>query len=140
MKGESREGIAIFTRKGYYVDRVDDKAEQVSSRKFISSGFIFVHPFALLGFVSVCHSCALASGMEEKAVERPKGGVASYDQNPETEVPINASGHKQELERNFSLLHVCALAITSGNTWISLGGSVTVAIYNGGPPGVIYEL
>ncbi|KAL8830799.1 MAG: hypothetical protein Q9191_001229 [Dirinaria sp. TL-2023a] len=34
------------------------------------------------------------------------------------EAPINASGHIQELERNFG---------------------ITVAIYNGGPPGAIYE-
>jgi len=37
---------------------------------------------------------------------------------------INASGHKQELERNFSLLSLCAIAITSGNTWVAIGGSV----------------
>lgn len=56
-----------------------------------------------------------------------------------TELPINASGHKQELDRNFSFLAICGLAITSGNVWVALGGSVTVAIYNGGPPGVLYE-
>ncbi len=55
------------------------------------------------------------------------------------EAPINASGHRQELDRNFTLLSLCGLAISSGNDWIALGGSVTVAIYNGGPPGVIYE-
>lgn len=37
---------------------------------------------------------------------------------------INASGHRQELERNFSLLSICAVAITTGNTWIAQGGSV----------------
>ncbi|KAJ6786634.1 hypothetical protein PWT90_03724 [Aphanocladium album] len=52
---------------------------------------------------------------------------------------INPSGHKQELERNFSLLSLCGVAITTGNTWTAIGGSVAVAIYNGGPPGVIYE-
>ena len=56
-----------------------------------------------------------------------------------TELHINASGHKQELDRNFSFLAICGLAITSGNVWVALGGSVTVAIYNGGPPGVLYE-
>jgi hypothetical protein len=53
---------------------------------------------------------------------------------------INASGHKQELQRNFSLLSICAIAITTGNSWIAQGGSVTTAIYNGGPCGIIYEL
>ena len=59
-----------------------------------------------------------------------------------TEIPeltINASGHKQELDRNFSFFAICGLAITSGNVWVALGGSLTVAIYNGGPPGVLYE-
>ena len=56
-----------------------------------------------------------------------------------TEIVINASGHKQELDRNFSFLAICGLAVTCGNVWVALGGSVTVAIYNGGPPGVLYE-
>ena len=55
------------------------------------------------------------------------------------EVPINPSGHRQELDRNFGLLSLCGFAISSGNAWIAVGGSVTVAIYNGGPPGVLYE-
>lgn len=53
---------------------------------------------------------------------------------------VNPSGHKQELQRNFSLMSICAVAITTGNTWIAQGGSVTTALSNGGPPGVIYEL
>ena len=56
-----------------------------------------------------------------------------------TEISINASGHKQELDRNFSFFAICGLAVTSGNVWVALGGSLTVAIYNGGPPGVLYE-
>ena len=42
-----------------------------------------------------------------------------------TEAPINASGHHQELDRNFNLVSICALAITSGNTWVALGGTYT---------------
>lgn len=37
---------------------------------------------------------------------------------------INASGHRQEVERNFGLISICAIAITTGNTWIAQGGSV----------------
>ena len=70
--------------------------------------------------------------MDEKQI--PETSVATI---PET--PINASGHRQELDRNFNLLSICSLGVTSGNTWIALGGSLTVAIYNGGPPGVLYE-
>ncbi|KAK2775257.1 hypothetical protein FQN52_004040 [Onygenales sp. PD_12] len=63
-------------------------------------------------------------------------GRAPSDRSDEA---INASGHKQELERNFSLMSICGVGITTGNTWIAMGGSITIAIFNGGPPGVIYE-
>ncbi|KAL8791780.1 MAG: hypothetical protein Q9195_005589, partial [Heterodermia aff. obscurata] len=72
----------------------------------------------------------------------PSTGVESSSasgENPPSGTLINVSGHKQELERNFGLISLCGLGITSGNTWIALGGSLTVAIYNGGLPGVIYE-
>ncbi|KAJ5091178.1 hypothetical protein NUU61_006048 [Penicillium alfredii] len=52
---------------------------------------------------------------------------------------INASGHRQELDRNFSLLSICAVAVTTGNTWIAQGGSVVTALNNGGLAGCIYE-
>ena len=44
-------------------------------------------------------------------------------------VVINASGHKQELDRNFGLFSICAVGIVTGNTWAALGGSI-VRIYN----------
>lgn len=53
---------------------------------------------------------------------------------------VNASGHRQELERNFSLVSICAVAVTTGNTWIAQGGSVVTALSNGGLAGTIYEL
>lgn len=37
---------------------------------------------------------------------------------------INASGHKQELQRQFSLLSICSVGITTGNVWAALGGSI----------------
>jgi choline transport protein len=52
---------------------------------------------------------------------------------------VNETGHLQELERNFSLSSICSVGIVTGNTWAALGGSIVVAIYNGGPPGVLYE-
>ncbi|KAI5298374.1 hypothetical protein KEM55_003464, partial [Ascosphaera atra] len=64
----------------------------------------------------------------------------SYSSQPSDEdAPVNVSGHKQELRRNFGFANICGLGLTSGNTWIALGGSITTAIYDGGPPGVIYE-
>ncbi|KAB2099512.1 hypothetical protein AG0111_0g12342 [Alternaria gaisen] len=75
--------------------------------------------------------------MEKKSSEksRPEVDQATGDVG---EV-LNASGHKQELERNFSLLSICAIGITTGNVWAALGGSIVIALYNGGPAGVIYE-
>jgi hypothetical protein len=52
---------------------------------------------------------------------------------------INASGHVQELDRNFSLLAAAGLGLVVGNVWPAVAGSILVAIFNGGPPGVIYE-
>ena len=37
---------------------------------------------------------------------------------------VNAGGHKQELDRNFSLLSVSAVGIVSDNAWTFLGGSI----------------
>lgn len=61
------------------------------------------------------------------------------EEKPQEEL-VNASGHKQEVERNFSLLSICAIAVTTGNTWIAQGGSVATALSNGGLAGTIYEL
>jgi hypothetical protein len=52
---------------------------------------------------------------------------------------INASGHMQELDRNFSLLSASGVGLVVGSVWPAVGGSILVAIFNGGPPGVIYE-
>lgn len=59
---------------------------------------------------------AFETGVLEKA-SGPSSELSS-------EVGINASGHKQELERNFSLLSICGVAITTGVSWTSVGGSV----------------
>ncbi|KAJ1324039.1 choline transport protein [Microdochium nivale] len=56
-----------------------------------------------------------------------------------TTLVINASGHVEELDRRFGLLSVAGLGLTVGNVWPALGGSILIAIFNGGPPGVLYE-
>lgn len=53
--------------------------------------------------------------------------------------PINASGHTQQLHRNFNLLSLAGIGLVVGNVWPAIGGSILVAIFNGGPPGVLYE-
>ncbi|KAF2235931.1 putative choline transport protein [Viridothelium virens] len=53
---------------------------------------------------------------------------------------INASGHRDQLRRQYGLLSICGLALTIDNAWVALGTSISLAIANGGPPGVLYEL
>ncbi|RSL68020.1 hypothetical protein CEP54_002981 [Fusarium duplospermum] len=55
------------------------------------------------------------------------------------QAPINASGHVQELQQNFNLLSLAGVGLVVGNVWPAIGGSILVAIFNGGPPGVLYE-
>lgn len=60
--------------------------------------------------------------------EDKHGGRPQINQLNSAEVVINASGHKQELERNFSLLSICGVGITTGNTWIAMGGSIVCCV------------
>ncbi|KAJ9636996.1 hypothetical protein H2204_005144 [Knufia peltigerae] len=53
---------------------------------------------------------------------------------------INASGHADQLQRQYGFLSILGLALTVDNAWVALGTSLAVSIYNGGPPGVIWEL
>lgn len=41
---------------------------------------------------------------------------------------INASGHRDQLKRQYGLLSICGLALTIDNAWVALGGSITVSI------------
>ncbi|EPE03265.1 choline transporter [Ophiostoma piceae UAMH 11346] len=57
-----------------------------------------------------------------------------------TSVEINASGHPDQLVRQYGLLRVAGAAITIDNAWVVLGSSISVSILNGGIPGIIYGL
>lgn len=57
-----------------------------------------------------------------------------------TDQVVNASGHVQELSRNFSAWSLIGLGLSMGNVWPALGGSILVALYNGGPPGKLKAL
>ncbi|KAG0646426.1 Choline transport [Hyphodiscus hymeniophilus] len=52
---------------------------------------------------------------------------------------INASGHRDQLDRQYGILSICGMALTVDNAWVAIGTSLNVAIFNGGPPGVLYE-
>ncbi|KAK2846329.1 hypothetical protein FQN49_005834 [Arthroderma sp. PD_2] len=47
--------------------------------------------------------------------------------SPDLDPMLNSSGHRQELDRNFSLISMCAIGVTAGNTWIAMGGSIVSA-------------
>jgi choline transport protein len=53
---------------------------------------------------------------------------------------INSSGHPDQLHRQYGLLSICGLALTVDNAWVAVGTSLAISIYNGGAPGVIWEL
>lgn len=52
---------------------------------------------------------------------------------------INASGHKDQLVRQYGLLSICGLALNINSAWVVFGGSLAISVLNGGPPGIIYE-
>lgn len=66
--------------------------------------------------------------LSEKQDSKEGGVIETDGSSPSFEQPtvglINASGHVQELQRQFSLLSLCSVAITTGNTWIAIGGGI----------------
>jgi choline transport protein len=59
--------------------------------------------------------------MEKKSNEKPR---LDFDDTVGVGEVLNASGHKQELVRQFNLLSICSIGITTGNVWAALGGSI----------------
>ncbi|EME38404.1 hypothetical protein DOTSEDRAFT_48634 [Dothistroma septosporum NZE10] len=53
---------------------------------------------------------------------------------------VNASGHVQEIDRSWGIWSICSLALISDNAWAAGAGSLVLALYNGGGPGVLYGL
>ncbi|KAJ9136828.1 Amino acid permease [Pleurostoma richardsiae] len=76
---------------------------------------------------------------ESKADPITAAPNAGTEAEASKEVVINASGHVQELSRGFSLLSLAGVGLVVGNVWPAIGGTILVAIANGGPPGVLYE-
>lgn len=61
--------------------------------------------------------------------------VPSEDDGRGVVKDINVAGHIQELDRNFSLLSLAGVGLVVGTVWPAVGGSILIALYNGGPPG-----
>lgn len=77
---------------------------------------------------------AASATMADKA-EVPQVST-EYDQPELGGELINASGHAQELSRNFSLISLAGVGLVVGNVWPAYGGSILVSLFNGGPPGM----
>ncbi|KAF5006498.1 hypothetical protein FDECE_7133 [Fusarium decemcellulare] len=71
-----------------------------------------------------------------------KGDIGEGDTTTfaENHVPVNASGHSDQLTRQYGLVGLTGIAVTVNNAWVVLGSSISVSILSGGPPGVIYGL
>ncbi|CUM68634.1 uncharacterized protein PRCAT00006361001 [Priceomyces carsonii] len=69
--------------------------------------------------------------------ESKRGHFIDYE-NEIVEVE-NGSTNRVVLEERFNLLSSIATGIVTGNTWTALGGAIIASLYNGGPPGIIYE-
>ena len=46
----------------------------------------------------------------------------------ETGEIINASGHRDQLQRQYGILSICGMALTVDNAWVAIGTSMNVAI------------
>jgi choline transport protein len=46
----------------------------------------------------------------------------------ETGEIINASGHRDQLRRQYGILSICGMALTVDNAWVAIGTSMNVAI------------
>ena len=53
---------------------------------------------------------------------------------------LNASGHTDQLTRQYGLVGLTGIAVTVNNAWVVLGSSISVSILSGGISGVIYGL
>jgi choline transport protein len=66
---------------------------------------------------------------EKGSAQDEEGGredhaVAAVENN----VVVNASGYRDELKRQYSLLALAGVALTVDNAWVALGSSISVSI------------
>jgi choline transport protein len=52
------------------------------------------------------------------------------DNTPDHQVGevLNASGHRDQLDRQYGILSICGMALTVDNAWVAIGTSLNVAI------------
>lgn len=83
-------------------------------------------------------SVNLSPNMSGSIINDSKETYLKTDDNQVGEVE-NIGEPPAVLERRFNLLSAIATGIVTGNTWTALGGAIVASLYNGGPPGIIYE-
>lgn len=76
----------------------------------------------------------MASDQKKRQSEAlPAGTETSYLDNEVVVVDddgttVNASGWKDQLDRQYGLLSLCGIALTVDNAWVALGSSISVSI------------
>lgn len=68
------------------------------------------------------HSTASKRSVQEEFESRVTNVVGAVDGQE-----VNASGHEDELQRQYGLWSLCGLALTIDNAWVAFGGSIIVA-------------
>ncbi|KAI1073148.1 hypothetical protein LB507_009106 [Fusarium sp. FIESC RH6] len=68
------------------------------------------------------------------------GGCDRRRESTELGSVLNASGHSDQLTRQYGLVGLTGIAVTVNNAWVVLGSSISVSILSGGISGVIYGL
>ena len=41
---------------------------------------------------------------------------------------VNASGHRDQLQRQYGILSICGMALTVDNAWVAFGTSLSISI------------
>ncbi|KAK3073110.1 hypothetical protein LTR53_005591 [Teratosphaeriaceae sp. CCFEE 6253] len=86
-----------------------------------------------------------SSGAEDGQILTPETlKEAAYRRDSHTVVnkegvTVNAAGYEDQLQRQYGLLSICGLALTIDNAWVAFAGSLSIAVLNGGPAGILYE-
>jgi hypothetical protein len=65
----------------------------------------------------------------EKRTSVPPGSQSPDSEEAIEGKIINASGHVDQLHRQYSLLSICGLALTVDNAWVAVGTSLAISVY-----------
>jgi choline transport protein len=75
----------------------------------------------------LCKMAEIDAKKSESAQE--KGGSMPDDIVVGSDIEItNASGHRDQLNRQYGILSICGMALTVDNAWVAIGTSLNVAI------------